>query len=64
VLAPDGRFVLVTTLPGGPSSTGPWGPALRAYDHDSLRSLLLEAGFADATVEERSGHQLAVALAG
>jgi len=63
VLAPGGRFVLVTALPGGSSSSGPWTPALRTYEPDVLRALLLEAGFGRALVEERSGHQLAVAVA-
>jgi SAM-dependent methyltransferase len=61
VLAPGGRFVLVTTQPGGPSSSGPWGAALRSYEPEALRTMLLAAGFADATVDERRGQQVAVA---
>jgi ubiquinone/menaquinone biosynthesis C-methylase UbiE len=60
VLAPGGRFVLVTTAPGAASS-GPWAPALRSYERDVLRTMLLDAGFAEATVDESSGPQVAIA---
>jgi ubiquinone/menaquinone biosynthesis C-methylase UbiE len=63
VLAPGGRFVLVTALPAGSSSSGPWGPALRTYEPEVLRAMLVDAGFADPTVGERSGQQVAVATA-
>jgi len=53
----------VTALPEGSSSSGPGTPALRTYEPGVLRALLLEAGFGEALVEERSGHQPAVAVA-
>lgn len=61
VLAPDGRFVLVTAVRDA-ASNGPWSPALRTYEPDTLRSMFLDAGFAEATVDESSGRQLSVAL--
>lgn len=60
VLGPGGRFVLYTAGPGAASS-GSWAPALRTYEADSLRDLFLAAGFDEAKVEERDGHQLVVA---
>jgi ubiquinone/menaquinone biosynthesis C-methylase UbiE len=63
MLAEGGRFVLVTALPGGNSSSGPWGPALRTYEPEVLRAMLVDAGFADPTVGERDGQQVAVATA-
>jgi SAM-dependent methyltransferase len=60
VLAPDGRFVLVTARSAAASS-GPWDPALRRYHPDELRAMLLDAGFAEAAVDESSGQQVAVA---
>ena len=63
VLVEGGRFVLVTALPGGHSSSGPWGPALRTYEPDTLRAMLVDAGFAEPTVGERGGQQVAVATA-
>ena len=62
VLAPGGRFVLVTARRDA-EWNGPWSPALRTYDPEQLRSLLLDAGFAEATVDESDGGQLAVARA-
>lgn len=62
VLASDGRFVLVTARRNA-DWNGPWSPALRTYEVGELRSMLLEAGFADVTVDESSGQQLAVARA-
>lgn len=64
VLAPGGRFVLVTARSAADASTGPWNPALRRYEPAVLRALLLDAGFVDASVEERDdGPQVAVARA-
>ena len=63
VLASGGRFVLVTTRSVAASSTGPWEPALRRYEPEALRAMLLDAGFAEATVDESSGQQVAVARA-
>ena len=60
VLAPRGRFVLLTAVRDA-AWNGPWAPALRTYEPDTLRSLLLDAGFAEASVDESSGQQLAVA---
>ena len=60
VLAPGGRFVLLTAVRDA-AWNGPWSPALRTYEPDTLRSLLLDAGFAEAGVDESSGRQLAVA---
>jgi ubiquinone/menaquinone biosynthesis C-methylase UbiE len=60
VLAPASRFVLLTAVPDA-ARNGPWGPALRTYEPDTLRSMLLDAGFAEASVDESSGQQLAVA---
>jgi SAM-dependent methyltransferase len=60
VLAPDGRFVLLTAKRDA-AWNGPWAPALRTYEPETLRSMLLDAGFADVTVDESSGQQLAVA---
>jgi SAM-dependent methyltransferase len=62
ILAPGGRFVLVTARPDA-EWNGPWSPALRTYEAEDLRSMLLDAGFADATVDESGGGQLAVARA-
>jgi ubiquinone/menaquinone biosynthesis C-methylase UbiE len=62
VLGPQGRFVLLTA-PRDSASSGPWAAALRTYDSDVLRAMLLEAGFAEETVEESRGQQLAVAMA-
>jgi ubiquinone/menaquinone biosynthesis C-methylase UbiE len=62
VLAPGGRFVLLTATRGAERG-GPWGPALRTYEPERLRAMLLAAGFAEATVDERDGPQLAVARA-
>jgi SAM-dependent methyltransferase len=64
VLAPGGRFVLVTARSAADASAGPWNPALRRYEPAVLRALLLDAGFVDASVEERDdGPQVAVARA-
>jgi hypothetical protein len=64
VLAPGGRFVLVTARSAADASTGPWNPALRRYEPAALRALLLDAGFAESSVEERDdGPQVAVARA-
>jgi ubiquinone/menaquinone biosynthesis C-methylase UbiE len=60
VLAPGGRFVLITAVRNA-AWNGPWAPALRTYEPEQLRSLLLTAGFAEATVDESSGQQLAIA---
>lgn len=60
VLAPQGRFVLVTASEDI-SGSGPWAPALRTYSADVLRSMLLAAGFSSATIDEDSGRQIAVA---
>jgi SAM-dependent methyltransferase len=60
VLAPAGRFVLLTAVQSA-AWNGPWAPALRTYEPEALRSLLLDAGFAEATVDESSGQQVAVA---
>lgn len=61
VLAPGGRFVLLTAVRKA-AWNGPWAPALRTYEPEKLRSLLLDAGFAEASVDETSGQQLAVAV--
>jgi hypothetical protein len=61
-LAPGGRFVLVTARPDA-EWNGPWSPALRTYEAEGLRSMLLDAGFAEAAVDESGGGQLAVARA-
>jgi SAM-dependent methyltransferase len=64
VLAPGGRFVLVTARFEGDASAGPWNPALRRYEPTVLRAMLLDAGFAEARVEESGdGPQVAVARA-
>ena len=64
VLAPGGRFVLVTARSSADASAGPWNPALRRYEPAVLRALLLDAGFAESSVEERDdGPQVAVARA-
>lgn len=64
VLAPGGRFVLVTARSAADASTGPWNPALRRYEPAILRAMLLDAGFAEATVEEGDeGPQVARARA-
>jgi hypothetical protein len=60
VLAPGGRFVLLTAVPSA-GWNGPWAPALRTYEAHAIRSMLLDAGFAEVTVDETSGQQLAVA---
>jgi ubiquinone/menaquinone biosynthesis C-methylase UbiE len=60
VLAAGGRFVLLTAVRSA-AWNGPWAPALRTYESEELRSLLRRAGFAEATVDESSGQQLAVA---
>jgi SAM-dependent methyltransferase len=60
VLAPGGRLVLVTAMRQA-SWNGPWAPALRTYEPEELRAMLLDAGFADVTVDESNGAQLAVA---
>jgi SAM-dependent methyltransferase len=62
VLTPGGRFVLLTAVRDA-AWNGPWSPALRTYEPETLRSMLLAAGFAEATVDESSGQQLAVARA-
>jgi SAM-dependent methyltransferase len=64
VLAPGGRFVLVTARSAADASTGPWNPALRRYEPAVLRAMLLDAGFTEATVEEDAdGPQVAQAYA-
>ncbi|HEU5214952.1 MAG TPA: class I SAM-dependent methyltransferase [Gaiellaceae bacterium] len=60
VLAPGGRFVLVTAVRAA-AWNGPWAAALLTYEPDAVRSMLLGAGFAEARVDESSGQQLAVA---
>jgi SAM-dependent methyltransferase len=60
VLGPGGRFVLMTAQRDA-AWNGPWAPALRTYEPGELRSMLLHAGFADVTVDESGGGQLAVA---
>jgi SAM-dependent methyltransferase len=60
VLAPGGRFVLLTAVRDA-AWNGPWAPALQTYEPEAVRSMLLDAGFAEATVDESSGQQLAVA---
>jgi SAM-dependent methyltransferase len=62
VLIPGGRFVLLTAVRDA-EWNGPWAPALRTYEPDVLREMLVEAGFEEATVDESSGQQLAVARA-
>jgi ubiquinone/menaquinone biosynthesis C-methylase UbiE len=62
VLATGGRFVLVTAVRDA-QWNGPWAPALRTYDPSVVRTMLRDAGFAEATVDERCGSQLAVARA-
>jgi SAM-dependent methyltransferase len=63
VLGAGGRFVLLTAVRAA-AWNGPWAPALRTYEPDTLRELLFGAGFAEATVDESTGQQLAVAVAG
>lgn len=64
VLAPGGRFVLVTARWAADASSGPWNPALRRYEPAVLRVMLLDAGFAEVTVDEDAdGPQVAVARA-
>jgi ubiquinone/menaquinone biosynthesis C-methylase UbiE len=63
VLGVGGRFVLLTAVREA-AWNGPWAPALRTYEAETLRDLLLAAGFAVATVDESSGQQLAVAVVG
>jgi len=64
VLAPGGRFVLVTARSSADASAGPWSPALRRYEPAVLRAMLLDAGFVDATVEQGDdGPQVARAYA-
>jgi SAM-dependent methyltransferase len=60
VLAPGGRFVLITAIHNAPGN-GPWAPALRTYEAETLRSLLLGAGFDKASVDESTGAQFATA---
>jgi SAM-dependent methyltransferase len=60
VLAPAGRFVLVTAVRDA-EWNGPWSAALRTYEPETVRAMLFDAGFAEATVDERSGQQVAVA---
>jgi SAM-dependent methyltransferase len=62
VLTPGGRFVLLTAVRGA-AWNSPWSAALRTYNPETVQSMLLDAGFAEATVDESSGHQLAVAFA-
>jgi SAM-dependent methyltransferase len=62
VLASGARFVLLTALRDA-AWNGPWSPALRTYEPDALQSMLIDAGFAEATVDESSGQQVAVARA-
>jgi SAM-dependent methyltransferase len=62
VLASGGRFVLVTAVRAA-AQGGPWAGALRTYEPETLRAMLLDAGFTEATVDETSGQQLAVACA-
>lgn len=62
VLAPGGRFVLLTAVREA-AWNSPWAAALLTYEPETLRSMLLRAGFAEATVDESSGQQLAVAHA-
>jgi SAM-dependent methyltransferase len=61
VLAPGGRFVLLTAVRAS-AWNGPWAAALLTYEPEALRSMLLDTGFAEATVDESSGQQLAVAV--
>jgi ubiquinone/menaquinone biosynthesis C-methylase UbiE len=60
VLVAGSRLVIVTS-PHDTAPSGPWAPALRTYPPTVLRKMLLAGGFADAAVDESSGHQLAVA---
>ena len=62
VLAREGRFVLITAVREA-SWNGPWAPALKTYEADELRAMLLAAGFGEATVDESSGQQVATARA-
>jgi SAM-dependent methyltransferase len=62
VLAPGGRLVLVTAVRDA-AWNGPWAPAQRTYEPEALRGMLLGAGFAEATVDEATGQQVAVAVA-
>jgi SAM-dependent methyltransferase len=62
VLAPGGRFVLVTAVRDA-AWNGPWSPALRTYEPEALWAMLVDAGFADVTVDEATGQQIAVASA-
>ncbi|HJQ51442.1 MAG TPA: class I SAM-dependent methyltransferase [Gaiellaceae bacterium] len=64
VLAPSGRFVLITARSVADSSGGPWNPALRRYEPSALRTMLLDAGFREARVDEDADSpQVAVARA-
>lgn len=60
VLAPGGRFVLLTAMRSA-AWNGPWSAALRTYNPETIQSMLRDAGFAEVTVDETSGQQLAVA---
>jgi SAM-dependent methyltransferase len=60
VLTHDGRFVLLTAVRDA-AWNGPWAPALRTHEPETIRSMLLDAGFSEAAVDESSGQQLAVA---
>ena len=62
VLTPGGRFVLLTAVRDA-AWNGPWAPALRTYEPETVRSMLLGAGFVEASVDETSGQQLAGARA-
>ena len=62
VLTSGGRFVLLTAVRDA-AWNGPWAPALRTYEPETVRSMLLDAGFVEAGVDETSGQQLAVARA-
>jgi ubiquinone/menaquinone biosynthesis C-methylase UbiE len=62
VLAPSGRFVLITARSMADPSAGPWSPALRRYEPSVLRAMLLDAGFTEASVaEDDDSPQVAVA---
>jgi SAM-dependent methyltransferase len=52
VLAPNGRFVLITARSAADASAGPWNPALRRYEPAALHGMLLDAGFTEARVDE------------
>jgi SAM-dependent methyltransferase len=60
VLTAEGRFVLLTAVREA-AWNGPWAPALRTYEAEAVRSMLVDAGFAQVSVDESSGQQLAVA---